>query len=75
MIANFSFSFSSTSAKKIDGCALLKLTDEDITQLLSEVDENGVLQRPTIGAQSRFRAKVMNSARIAAQERKERRAT
>ena len=75
MIVSFSSSSPSNLAKGINGSALMKLTDEDIVQLLSEVDENGILQRPTIGAQSRFRAKVMNSTRIDVQQTKERAAS
>jgi hypothetical protein len=41
--------------KNIDGHTLLRLTDEDISQLFSEVHEDGTIQEPTIGVKSRFR--------------------
>ena len=33
----------------------MKLTDDDIGQLLLEVNEDGIIQEPTIGTKSRFR--------------------
>jgi hypothetical protein len=41
--------------KNIDGNALLRLTDQDISQLFSEIHEDGTIQEPTIGVKSRFR--------------------
>jgi len=41
--------------KNIDGNALLRLTDQDISQLFSKINEDGTIQEPTIGVKSRFR--------------------
>jgi hypothetical protein len=45
--------------KNIDGDALMRLTDNDISQLFLEVNEDGTIQEPTIGIKSRFRTKLM----------------
>ncbi|CAF3683782.1 unnamed protein product [Rotaria sp. Silwood1] len=45
--------------RKIDGNALIKLKDDDIMQLLSEVNEDGMIQEPTIGIKSRFRTMLI----------------
>jgi len=45
--------------KNIDGNALMRLTDNDISQLFLEVNEDGTIQEPTIGIKSRFRTKLM----------------
>ncbi len=44
--------------KNIDGRALWRLTDDDISQLFLEVNEDGTIQEPTIGVKSRFRTKL-----------------
>ncbi|CAF3939108.1 unnamed protein product, partial [Adineta steineri] len=41
--------------KNIDGNALMKLTDDDISQLLLQINTDGSIQESTIGIKSRFR--------------------
>ncbi|CAF3683750.1 unnamed protein product [Rotaria sordida] len=45
--------------RNIDGNALMKLTDDDIVQLLLEVNKDGTIQEPTIGMKSRFRTMLI----------------
>jgi hypothetical protein len=45
--------------KNIDGYALMKLTDDDLSQLLAGINEDGSVQELTIGLKSRFRIKLM----------------
>lgn len=41
--------------KGVDGNALLNLTDQDMAQLFSEVNEGDTIHEATIGVKSRFR--------------------
>jgi hypothetical protein len=45
--------------QNIDGNALMRLTDNDISQLFLEMNEDGTIQEPTIGLKSRFRTKLI----------------
>ncbi len=45
--------------QNIDGNALMRLTDNDISQLFLEMNEDGTIQEPTIGVKSRFRTKLI----------------
>ena len=45
--------------KNIDGQVLMKLTDDDISQLFYAVNEDGTTHEATIGAKSRFRTKLL----------------
>jgi hypothetical protein len=42
----------------MNGLALMRINDDDISQLLCTLDEDGVIQRPTIGEKTRFRSKL-----------------
>ena len=37
----------------------MNLTDVDITELLLAINEDGTIEKPTIGVKSRFRIKLM----------------
>ncbi|CAF2676130.1 unnamed protein product [Rotaria sp. Silwood2] len=54
--------------RKIDGNALMKLTNDDFVQLLVEVNGDGMIQEPTIGMKSRFRTMLIEWKRENKQE-------
>jgi hypothetical protein len=42
----------------MNGLALMRINDDDISQLLCTLDEDGVIQRPAIEEKTRFRSKL-----------------
>ena len=58
------------SEQNIDGRRLIRLTDEGIRQLLTRSSDEGNEEQPTIGAQTRFRKKLIEFSQIYTEEKK-----
>ena len=56
--------------QNIDGRRLIRLNDEGIVQLLTRSNDEGIEERPTIGAQTRFRKKLIEFREIYAEEKR-----
>lgn len=57
--------------QNIDGHRLIQLTDEGILQLLTRSNDEGNEEQPTIGAQTRFRKKLIEFRQIYTEEKKQ----